>query len=746
LHEQIKTIQTLLKAFNETPIQVGDVAYIVSRAWVNKALAMGGDPKHPKKEMVGELLGPVDNEDIIGEIIKNAGVDDFVRLKPGTQMPDDFELFPKDAWDLVVDWYGVKESQPPIVRKAGNSALEPGGYPNITFEVHPPVFKIHRLWSEVSPIPIEQSTKTRNPPPLVMARSRLDDMQPFLKEIKDRLHIPTPRKVRLWRVPRKLPGADLARPKNALTPPDSPGREADSNNPQDSWTHLLLDVPSFSGMSTNDRIKVEMNDETGNSHFSASAKLAHYELTDDQTLVVDEEAENGLWVLTYSPKFAGKDNTIASRGSGTNLVAQTRATTSGRSSPAPQGPMTRGRAQQKKLGRAVGAAGLQNLGNTCYMNSALQCVRSVEELTKYFLTGEYEKEINRSNPLGFKGQVAMAYGDLLRAMYDPGRSNVTPREFKSVVGRCRPTFSGWGQQDSQEFFGFLIDGLQEDLSRVKVKPYIEKPDSTDDMIGNPEKIRAMAEQVWNITKKRDDSVVADLFTGMYQSTLKCPVCYKISITFDPFTNLTLPLPVEDMWSRPIKFFPLNDVPVQFECELPKHSAIELLKHYVSERTGVPAERLFGAEEFKDKFFKIYEDSGDVSDEIQSNDIATFHELESSPTNWPPRPLKYRSMLDIDGDPWVDPRTERMAVSVLHRRRVANRSRNMYGGGSLHLREENVTPPHFIVVTPEEVGLINKVLLYFWLTRVRTGSERGHHPPQDSREGCHFLNLACFRKQ
>ena len=54
---------------------------------------------------------------------------------------------------------------------------------------------------------------------------------------------------------------------------------------------------------------------------------------------------------------------------------------------------------------------------------------------------------------------------------------VVPRNFKQAVGRFAPQFSGYQQQDSQELLTFVLDGLHEDLNRIKQKPYIELKDS-----------------------------------------------------------------------------------------------------------------------------------------------------------------------------------------------------------------------------------------------------------------------------
>lgn len=185
-------------------------------------------------------------------------------------------------------------------------------------------------------------------------------------------------------------------------------------------------------------------------------------------------------------------------------------------------------------GATGGLTGLLNLGNTCFMNSAIQCLVHTPEFARYFRE-DYHKEINWQNPLGMVGELALAFGDLLRKLWAPGRTPVAPRPFKTKLARFAPQFSGYNQHDSQELLAFLLDGLHEDLNRVKHKPYIKSRDAD----GRPDE--DVADEYWANHIARNDSIIVDVCQGQYKSTLVCPVCNKISVTFDPFMYLSLPL-------------------------------------------------------------------------------------------------------------------------------------------------------------------------------------------------------------
>ena len=690
IEEQVRIIKDLMGQLKHTPFQDGQEVYLISSKWLLQAMAIAeGKPATKDDPESPVALGPVDNSDIIEESFTDHFGLQFSSLKPGISQPEHFQYFTEEAWNRIICWHGLAPNQFPLVRVAHNTADEGE---NILVENYPPVLKLHRLWSAISTIPVEAHIKANNPPAprIVMPAAHL--FQDFLKRAKEILGIDLVRKVRVWRLPQQLPSG-------TATP--VPG-------PQASWK-MLVAVDDFTALEDGkERDRVTIKDETRNPKYNGkSTTLSLAGLATSVPVVLDEEVERGSHVSTYSP-----NQTNGIKGFKSTLALPGYASDSGRSSPALSGPITRGRAKKiiRSSRQSSGTRGLQNLGNTCYMNSALQCLRHVEELTKYFLTQEAEKEINTTNVLGHNGDVARAYGRLLAEFYsETGPGYITPRSFKSIIGRYAPMFSGYGQQDSQEFLGFLLDALQEDLSRIKKKPYIEKPDSTDEMINNPVLTAEMAQEVWDITKRRDDSVVADLFVGMYKSTLRCPDCSKVSITFDPFNNLTLQLPVNRALRRSVRFFPLNDTPVNINIEVDRNGSVRELKDFVSLRVGVSSDRLVVAENFGHKFYTVYADyQGPLHEKMQPNDLIDVFELQHKPTNWPdPRPAQekklkggsYISYLTNDDETgntsprWDHPMSEFLLVPVIYRRI----GRNVNFG----VKRAAVDPPHFIVLTRDE---------------------------------------------
>ena len=183
-----------------------------------------------------------------------------------------------------------------------------------------------------------------------------------------------------------------------------------------------------------------------------------------------------------------------------------------------------------------GRCGGRNLGNTCFMNSSIACLSNCTELTYYFLKGDYKKDINEENTLGMRGDLAKSWGELLHQYWVEGTRVGDPSDFKYTIGRKAVRFRGYGQQDSHEFMSVFLDYLNEDLNRITKKEYIEMNEK-----GENEKDIDCAKRFWDCNLKRNDSIVTDLFCGQYKSTITCPKCGNINITFDPFNTVNLPL-------------------------------------------------------------------------------------------------------------------------------------------------------------------------------------------------------------
>lgn len=189
----------------------------------------------------------------------------------------------------------------------------------------------------------------------------------------------------------------------------------------------------------------------------------------------------------------------------------------------------------------IGTTGLRNLGNTCYMNSIIQCLNGTIPLSRYFLDGSFKMHINRDNPLGYGGLLVDAFVELVRALWTEGASHVSPIKFKAAVARASSQFQGNEQQDSQEFLAFLLDGLHEDLNLVKERP---PPDDDDADLLEKLSEQEASDFAWEQHLHRNNSIIVSLFQGQLKSRLQCGTCSNVSVTFNAFMYLSLPIPTK----------------------------------------------------------------------------------------------------------------------------------------------------------------------------------------------------------
>lgn len=189
-----------------------------------------------------------------------------------------------------------------------------------------------------------------------------------------------------------------------------------------------------------------------------------------------------------------------------------------------------------KSGSKMGMTALQNLGNTCFLNTSLQCISNCWELSNYFLKNHYKKDINKTNVLGTHGRVTRSFANLIKHLWYGEENLFTPTNFKLILENENEMYQGNVQQDANEFLTYLLDCIHEDLNRVIEKPYVINEDNRKDD-------NVKSTKFWYNFFQRNQSIIVDLFYGQFQSFVYCQIenCGNISSTFEPFLCLSLPL-------------------------------------------------------------------------------------------------------------------------------------------------------------------------------------------------------------
>ena len=190
-----------------------------------------------------------------------------------------------------------------------------------------------------------------------------------------------------------------------------------------------------------------------------------------------------------------------------------------------------------KLNKEPILVGLNNIGATCYMNATLQCLSNTTNLTEYFLKIFKYEQNNKSRI------ISNQYYNVVKNLWDRNNNNksFSPESFKEKLSQENPLFKGIQANDSKDLINFLLERFHLELNEPKnvqnnnmMNNYVI---AQNDQLNEDKMLKIFI----NEFEIKYNSIISNLFYGMFETKSQCQKCKNIKYNFQVYSFLEFPL-------------------------------------------------------------------------------------------------------------------------------------------------------------------------------------------------------------